>query len=203
MAISIKDRSACDRAEAVHAGIDSDLCRLTTDLMHRRAATSGNPLANEIAILGYKLTREPLCFVIPLVAAMVEAPRWEADQLTKLPKIHGWPSYAFDMYVREGKSAYRLALKSTPTLKRELERWTTDPLGLLGHTVFVAESGQLDHRLVYPGSDEVQRLGELADVTRFGVPVERVDEIIDLVRSHLPDIHSARCQVLIPDTLSL
>ena len=200
MAGSIKSRDATNLYEAatINACHGNMACLDAARLMASRTITSGNLLADEVASLGFRLTREPLCFALPVVIGLAgDSYAWEPDTLTDLPAIHGWPSYAFDMYVREGKQAYRLFLKSDPAVRAKLERHTADPLGLLGHAMFVLESGLLDKRLVYEGSADILRLGQEADLLKFGVPHRSINGILKLVREHLPAIHQARCEVLI------
>lgn len=150
----------------------------------RRHLLSDDPLAKEVALIGYAETRQLLCFAIPLIAGVARGSAQSApDAFTNLPLIHGWPSEAWDKYTREGCSAYRHVLKHHPSLREKLERWI-EPGKVkeaFGYIMFAVESGKLDRRLSYPGSGEILALGQQADVCRFGVPIGAVDEVMRVV----------------------
>lgn len=195
---AVKDRSATDLCEAVNANIrDNALALEAARLMVAKTVSGSDALAREVARLGYQVTREPLCFAIPLVVGMAGGGmEWKPDTYTTLPLIHGLPSETFDMYTREGKASYRRALKHHPTLRRSLERWVAPDkvADLLGYAMFVVESGKLDRRLTYPGSADVLRLGQQADIGRWGVPAAGVDAVMAIVTEALPFIHRMRCE---------
>lgn len=51
-----------------------------------------------------------------------------------------------------------------------------------------------DRRLTYPGSAEVLRLGQQADIGRWGVPAADVEAVMAIVTEALPFIHRMRCE---------
>ena len=200
MCRAVKDRSATDLCEAVNARIDNHALALeAARLIVAKTVSGDDPLAREVAHLGYQVTKQPLCFSIPLVAGMAGGKtEWAPDTYTTYPLIHGLPPETFCMYTREGKASYRRTLKYHPTLRQQLERWVApeQAADLLGYAMFVAESGMLDKRLVYSGSVDVLRLGQQADIGRWGVPASDVDAVVEIVTEALPFIHRMRCEHL-------
>ncbi len=71
-----------------------------------------------------------------------------------------------------------------------------DVYKLLVALAWQAESSLLDRRLVYDGSEAIFEMAKVANVAINGFPAERIDEAIDLMRRHLPDLHQARLRVL-------
>ncbi len=67
--------------------------------------------------------------------------------------------------------------------------------GVIAMLAWHAESSLLDRRLVYDVSDEILAMAKVAHVASGEFPAERVDEAIDLMRRHLPDLHRARLRV--------
>ena len=124
--------------------------------------------------------------------------RDERTGLTHLGMINGLSSEAYDMHTRTGKRALADFCRACKPMREYVSRfvpereiyWVLD--GLAWH----AESSLLDRRLVFEGSEEVFEKAKEANIAAGEFPVERVDEAIDLMRKHLPDLHQARLRVV-------
>ena len=113
-------------------------------------------------------------------------------------QVNGVASEAYDSHTRAGKRALAEFCRTCEPMREYLSRfvpereiyWVID--GLAWH----AESSLLDRRLVFEGSEEVFEKAKEANIAAGEFPVERVDEAIDLMRKHLPDLHLARLRVV-------
>ncbi len=121
----------------------------------------------------------------------------ERAALTRLGEINGVSSEAYDMHTRDGKRALAYFCKACQPVREYLSRFVPDReiywviVGLAWH----AESSLVDRRLVYDGSEAFLAMAKVANVASGDFPAERVDEAIDLMRRHLPDLHRARLRV--------
>ena len=124
--------------------------------------------------------------------------RDERAGLTHLGKINGVSSEAYDMHTRPGKRALAYFCRTCEPVREYLSRYVPDQeiywviVGLAWQT----ESSLVDRRLVYEGSEEIFEMAKVANVAFGAFPAERVDEAIDLMRRHLPDLHRARLRVV-------
>ena len=124
--------------------------------------------------------------------------RDERDRLTHLGMIDGVSSEAYDMHTRIGRRALAYFSKACEPVREYLTRFVSDRdvYELLIGLSWQAESSLVDRRLVYDGSDDIFEMARVASVAYGDVPAERVDEAIDLMRRHLPDLHRARLRVI-------
>lgn len=124
--------------------------------------------------------------------------RDERARLTWLGEVKGVASEAYDMHTRDGKRALAYFCRACGPVREYLERLVPErevyqvTVALVWH----AESALLDRRLVYEGSEAILEMAEEANVASGEFPAERVDEAVDLMRRHLPDLHRARLRVL-------
>lgn len=105
------------------------------------------------------------------------------------------PSWAFDIYSREGIAAFTRFLGGESATAIWLRRHVpaSRQLPVLGHLVFRIEGGVVDRRLRWPLSD---RLRHEVDVACAGVDRAAATELLDLVRADLPKINCARHETL-------
>ncbi len=123
--------------------------------------------------------------------------RDERDDLTHLGEVNGLSSEAYDMHTRLGKRALAYFSKACEPVREYLSRYVpeTEIYGVISMLAWHAESSLVDRRLVYDGSEEIIEMAKVAHIASGGFPVQQVDEAIDLMRRHLPDLHRARLRV--------
>ena len=118
--------------------------------------------------------------------------------LTSLGEVNGVSSEAYDVHTRAGRRAFAYFLRACGPVREYVSRFVPDreTFDLVAALVWCVEGSLLDRRLVYDGSKEITEMAEVAEVAHGSFPAERVDEAIDLVRRHLPDLHRARLRVV-------
>ncbi len=158
----------------------------------------GAPMtAVEITREGFRRTGQVLCpFVGLLTIDDLPSPaRIEDDALPPETMVGPLPSWALDMFTREGKQAFTLFLdedsRTASWLRAHIPRG--DRVGLLGDLVFFAEGGLLRSRLRWPIGDELKRR---AEVECYGPDVPDGRELLDLVRADLPELNRIRGEVM-------
>jgi hypothetical protein len=129
---------------------------------------------------------------------------WKADDLIQLPKIGYYPSEAFDWHCFEGKKAMRMFIKNCPPIAKfcrddcglDLEGDPKELIRPIGSLLFWVEGAQLDRRLEFEGSKDLQDLAELACNRSYLVPGHMNDWAMQLMRSNMDVMHWARMKVL-------
>ncbi len=124
--------------------------------------------------------------------------RDERAGLTHLGEVNGVASEAYDMHTRAGKRALAHFSKACEPVREYLLRFIPDKkiYEMVSGLAWHAESSLLDRRLVYDGSEAIFEMAKVANVASGEFPAERVDEAIDLMRQHLPDLHRARLRIV-------
>jgi hypothetical protein len=107
--------------------------------------------------------------------------------------IDGVPSWAFDIYSREGRAAFTAFLGGASATAAWFQKNvpSTERLEVLGHAVFRVEGGLVDRRLRWPLSDQLRHD---IDVKCMGVHWDEAPGVLDMVRTDLPAINSARLE---------
>ena len=121
----------------------------------------------------------------PLVALLSceprEATQIENDDLPPEVMIGDVPSWAMDVYSREGRAAFARFLETDAPAARWV-RGDVRParrVAFLGHVVFRVEGGLVAHRLRWPLADELRRQ---TDVECSGPECPDATEILELMR---------------------
>lgn len=124
--------------------------------------------------------------------------RDERAGLTHLGTINGLSSEAYDMHTRDGKRALTYFMKSCEPVRKYLSRFVPEReiYGMIAGLAWHAESSLVDRRLVYDGSEDILEMAKIANLASDDFPVESVEEAIELMRRHLPDLHRARLRIL-------
>ena len=124
--------------------------------------------------------------------------RDERAGLTHLGMVNGVASEAYDMHTRPGKRALAYFSKACEPVREYVSRYVPEReiYWMIVKLAWHAESALLDRRLVYQGSEEIFEMAKVANVAAGDFPAEWVDEAIDLMRRHLPDLHRARLRVV-------
>ena len=152
----------------------------------------------EIAREGFKKTSEVLA---PFVALL--HPQWlaqtdattEDDALPPEMMIGDIPSWAFDVYSRDGKAALAAFIGGTT----ETAQWVRahipprQRVTFLGGIVFRVEGGLVRSRLRWPIGDQLRRL---VDLECAGSGVFDATELLSLMRADIPALNRVRAEVL-------
>jgi hypothetical protein len=140
----------------------------------------------------FRRTNEMLCpFVSLLACEQRQAARIESDQLSAEEMIGDVPSWAFDVYSREGRAALARFLQTDVPAARWIRRNVSPArrVSFLGHIVFRVEGGLVVNRMRWPLADELRRQ---ADVERSGPEHPDAAEILALMRDDIPRLNEAR-----------
>ena len=151
----------------------------------------------EIAREGHRKTGEVLApFVALLSSARREAITFEwDDEFPPQVMIGQIPSWALDMYTREGRIALVRFLKG----KTETARWVRgnmaaqERINFLGNIVFRVEGGLCRRRLRWKTADWLR---EMVDKGSHGPACPDATELLDLMRADLPLLNVERANVL-------
>jgi len=146
----------------------------------------------EVAREGFRRTGEMLCpFAALLACEQPQATRVESDDLLPEVMIGDVPSWALDIYSREGRAAFTRFLDTDAPAAR----WVRDNVrparrvAFLGHIVFRVEGGLVTTRMRWPLADELRRQ---TDFECSGPDCPDATEILDLMRADLPLLNEAR-----------
>ena len=149
----------------------------------------------EVAREGFRRTGEMLCPLVALLSCESrQAARVESDELPPEDMIGDVPSWALDVYTREGRAAFARFLETDAPAARWV-RGKIRParrVSFLGHIVFRVEGGLVANRMRWPLADELRRQ---VDIECSGADCPDVTEILELTRADLPLLNEARAAV--------
>ncbi|MGA2795095.1 MAG: hypothetical protein ABSE69_16510 [Roseiarcus sp.] len=182
-----------DRRPSGHLAMRRGQPALAFDVLHELGVPS---ILVEIAREGFGKTGEVLC---PFVALLVvDGPSGTSviqdDEFPAQIMIGDIPSWALDVYSREGRAAYARFLQTDSASARWI-RGHVSPgrqVGLLGHFVFRLEGGLVRNRMRWKLGDELRRQ---VDVECAGINRRDALEIMDLVRADIPMLNQVRAQL--------
>lgn len=162
----------------------------------------------EVARMGMAKQYELQPYGIPFVWQMVEASKangtltMEPDELTDLPLVAGLPSEAFDRHNQEGKRSISYFFAACEPVRETYYAMLGEDkaacLNALGAVLFRVEGHQVDRRLVYEGSKEIDRVAVIGDLWYNGVVPEKQQPLLEVTAAHLDDLHAARMRVISP-----
>ncbi len=149
-----------------------------------------------IAREGFRKVGEALCPFVALLHPLIqrEAATVENDPLPPEMLIGEVPSWAFDMYSREGRTALQAFLQGTS----ETARWVRGHVpaqgrvAFLGTVVFRIEGGLVRSRLRWPTADKLRKLVDLECHGRY---CRDAAEILALLRRDLAMLNEVRAHV--------
>ncbi len=150
----------------------------------------------EVAREGYRRTGEMLC---PLVALLAHEPpepvKADNDELPPETMIGDVPSWALDVYSREGRAAFARFLQTEARSARWVRRHVRPSrhTAFFGHIVFRVEGGLVANRMRRPLADELRRQ---VDYECSGPDCPDAAEILELVRTDLPRLNAARAAAI-------
>ena len=146
----------------------------------------------EVAREGFRRTGEMLCPYVALLAhEQRETTHVESEELPPEVMIGDVPSWALDVYSRDGRAAFAHFLDTDAPAARWI--WghgrPARRVAFLGHIVFRVEGGLVASRLRWPLADELRRQ---TDFECSGPDCPDATEILDLMRADLPLLNEAR-----------
>lgn len=150
----------------------------------------------EVAREGFRRTRTVLC---PLVALLACEPRQavqlKSDELPPEEVIGDVPTWAVDLYSREGRAALARFLQTDAPTARWVRRNVSPArrVPFLGHIVFRVEGGLVANRMRWPLAEELRRQ---VDFACSGPECPDATEILELVRDDIPRLNEARAAVM-------
>ena len=105
------------------------------------------------------------------------------------------PSWALDVYTREGRAAFARFLETDAPAARWVRRNISPArrVSFLGHIVFRVEGGLVVNRMRWPLADELRRQ---VDVECSGPECPDATEILELMRADIPRLNEARAAVM-------
>jgi hypothetical protein len=144
----------------------------------------------EVAREGLRQTGEILCpFVALLSCEQREAARIESDELPPEVMISDVPSWAFDVYSREGRAAFARFLETDTPAARWM-RGSIRParrVYFLGHIVFRVEGGLVVNRMRWQLAEELRPI----DQDRSGQEA-RLNDRLTAMRCHTHHLLASR-----------
>ena len=148
----------------------------------------------DLANRNYRLTSELLAPLVALLSRELTEPcRIEPDEAPPEMTIDEIPSWAYDMYSREGRAVFARFLCSGAASAR----WTAQhvrpsrAVSFLGHITFRVEGDLVDRRIRRPLADSLKIE---ADVECAGPDCPNASEILGLVRADIPLLNALRVE---------
>jgi len=148
----------------------------------------------EVSREGFRRVGEVLCpFVALLCSNQLPAQsRTEPDAFPPEVLIgDGVPSWAFDMYTREGRVAYQAFLRGNSESAKWIRMFVPKPerVQFLGTAIFRIEGGLVKNRLRWSAGQELRRF---VDIECHGPCCPDATELLSRVRADISAINEAR-----------
>jgi hypothetical protein len=146
----------------------------------------------EVVREGFRRTGIMLCPLVALLSCeQRQATHVEGDELPPEKMIGDVPSWAVDLYSREGRAALARFLQTDAPAARWTRRSVRPArrVPFLGHIVFRVEGGLVVNRMRWALGDELRRQ---ADVECSGPECPDATEIFDLMQADLPLLNEVR-----------
>ena len=150
----------------------------------------------EVAREGFRRTGIMLCPLVALLSCEQRpATQLESDQLPPEEMIADIPTWAVDLYSREGRTALARFLQTDASAARWV-RGSIRParrVPFLGHAVFRVEGGLVVNRMRWPLADELR---SKTDFECSGPDCQDASDVLDLMRDNIPLLNEARIAVM-------
>lgn len=205
IAVATGDAHVAERALALWFGVGTSRC--PSDYLRARAGTpaamfdalrdKGFSLTSvEVAREGFRKTNQVLCPFLPLLeSAKKREPRGLADDVMPPQTMCGpLPSWALDMFSREGRRALKLFLMQDCQSAQWVRTHVPPPrrVDFIGNVVFAIESSLMKQRLRWLVGDELRRM---ATIECQGSFCPDATEIMELLRDDIPVLNEVRGHV--------
>ncbi|MGA2793161.1 MAG: hypothetical protein ABSE69_06440 [Roseiarcus sp.] len=182
-----------DRRPSRHLAVRRGQPALAFDVL-RELGTP--PTMVEIAREGFRKTGEVLCPFVALLFLFQPTKNsiLKDDDFPPEIMIGEIPSWALDVYSREGRAAYARFLQTESASARWMRGHVAPgrQVGLLGHVVFRLEGGLVRNRLRWKLADELRRQ---VDVDCAGLGSRDALEILELVNADIPILNEVRAKL--------
>jgi hypothetical protein len=146
----------------------------------------------EVAREGYRKTGEVLCALVALLSSEQRptTPVVADDEFPPEEMIGEVPSWALDMYSREGRSALTHLIGGSSQTAAWVREHVAGPerVKFLGNVLFAVEGGLMTRRLRWPTGD---RLRQLVD-TECQSHCRDASEVLALMRADIPILNDIR-----------
>lgn len=147
-----------------------------------------------------RLTRETVAIFAPLIreVALAGGRPQARDRTPATAAVCGVPTYALDKHTALGKTAIRRFVAESRQMQAVLasfvpqSQWTI----ATATAAFHADAAPVARQLIWPGSEELERLGAEADLYRDGAPLDGARPMIECVRSNLDHLNDIRARLL-------
>ncbi|TKT71418.1 hypothetical protein YH63_008330 [Afipia massiliensis] len=148
----------------------------------------------EISREGFRRVGEVLCPFVALLSSTHLPAQLPTEADTFPPEVligDGIPSWAFDMYTREGRAAYQAFLRGNSQSAKWVRTFVPKPerVQFLGTAIFRVEGGLVKNRLRWDTGDWLKRS---VDIECHGPRCSDATELLALVRADIPSINEAR-----------
>jgi MgsA AAA+ ATPase C terminal len=150
----------------------------------------------EVAREGFRRTGEMLCPLVALLSCeQRQATQLESDELPPEEIIGDVPSWALDVYTREGRAAFARFLQTDALAARWVRRNVSPArrVSFLGYIIFRVEGGLVTNRMRWPLAEELRRQ---VNVECSGRGCPDATEILELLRDDIPRLNEARAAVM-------
>jgi len=182
-----------DRRPSRHLATRRGEPALAFDALHELGIP---PTLVEITREGFRKTGEVLCPFVSLLMAdgSPEITIVIDDEFPPEIMIGDVPSWALDVYSREGRAAYARFLGTDCAAARWIRRRVppSRQIALLGHVVFRIEGGLVRNRLRWKPADELRRQ---VDFECADLESSEAIEIEGLVRADIPILNGVRAEL--------
>jgi hypothetical protein len=204
IAVATGDARVAVRALALWYALGTDRRRSTlvsrrgeTRLVFDQVCEAGWPHSIvEVAREGFRRTGEMLCPLVALLSCeQRQATQLESDELPPEEMIGDVPSWALDVYTREGRAAFARFLQTDALAARWVRRNVSPArrVSFLGYIIFRVEGGLVTNRMRWPLAEELRRQ---VDVECSGRGCPDATEILELLRDDIPRLNEARAAVM-------
>ena len=200
IAVATGDARVPVRALALWYALGTDRRRST--LVHRRGeprlvfdqvCEAGWPHSIvEVAREGFRRTGEMLCPLVALLSCeQRQATQLESDELPPEEMMGHVPSWALDVYTREGRAAFARFLQTDALAARWVRRNVSPArrVSFLGYIIFRVEGGLVTNRMRWPLAEELRRQ---VDVECSGPDCPDAAEVLVLMRDDIPLLNGVR-----------
>ena len=166
------------------------------------AETGGSTQIGDTCREAWKLTRNPMAMLLPLVWeqwSLIDSYGEIDDWLPPVQMIGGVPGYSLDQFTRVGNAISRAFLRENPPFSERLGAAGVAPAArprALGDILFVIEGGLVKRRVIWPLADKL-RLPH-RQLPLIGKVGPNLDAAIDLVRSKASQIAHLRKLYYLP-----
>jgi len=149
-----------------------------------------------------RMTREPIAIFAPLIhaTAFAAGPPPVRDVTTPATRVvNALPVFLADKHTAIGKAAIGRFVAESRQMQAVLAAFVprTQWNIAAATAAFHADAASVARKVVWPGSDELERLGAEGDLFRDRVPLDGARPLIECVRANLDHLNDIRARLLL------